>query len=89
MMRAMPAMMAMPMMMGYPTRSVGFEQPRDECETRFKKRIDELDERVEALDIRMNTILRAVELQTQILEEIKVRGTIGKQPIPQAAVDQG
>lgn len=90
-MRAMPAMMAMPMMpMMYgqavvpQTRAVTFEEPRTRnrgpersCED-SGDRIDELDARVEALNLRMKTIQRAVELQTRLLEELKEQGAFGK-----------
>ncbi len=84
MMRAVPTMMAMPMMVGTPVRGVSLEsQSRDLCDDRKQRdRLDDLDERVDALDLRMQTLQRAVELQTRILEEIKAQGTIGNQPIP-------
>lgn len=83
MMRATPAMIAMPMMMGYSARNASYDtQSRDDCGDRCQKQIDDLDERVAALDLRLKTIQRAVELQTQILEEIKAQGTIGNSPMP-------
>ena len=100
MMRAVPAMMAMPMMpmmMGQVpmTRAVSFEEPRSRgtertCET-SQDRIDELDARVEALNLRMKTIQRSVEIQTRILEELKAQGTIGNKPLgtpPKPAPDK-
>jgi hypothetical protein len=86
MMRAVPAMMAMPMMpmmMGQAPsyRAVSFDEPRNRAPERScegtQDRIDELDARVEALNLRMKTIQRAVEIQTRILEELKAQGTIG------------
>lgn len=83
MVTATPTMMMMPMMLGM--RAASFEQPRssrsrgdDDCHDR----IDELDARVEALHLRMQTIQRSVEFQTRILEEIKSKGEIGGQKIP-------
>ncbi|MEO8165777.1 MAG: hypothetical protein ABI619_10320 [Betaproteobacteria bacterium] len=51
------------------------------------ERIDELDARIEALHVRMQTVQRAVELQTVILEEIKLKGTIGGTKIPSTRVN--
>lgn len=87
MMRAVPAMMAMPMMISPQVRGVSLDsQPRDLCDDRQQRnRLDELDERVDALDLRMQTLQRAVEIQTRILEEIKAQGTIGNKPIPSNA----
>jgi hypothetical protein len=94
MMRAMPAMMAMPMMpvmygqAVMPTaRAAAYEEerPRSRAPERScagsADRIDELDARVEALNLRMKTVQRAVEIQTAILEELKTNGTIGKQKL--------
>lgn len=83
MMRAMPMMAAMPMMMmGTQVRAASLEtQSRDDCCAELEKRMNALDERVDAFDLRMQTIQRAVEIQTRILEEIKAQGTIGNQPI--------
>lgn len=92
MMRAMPAMMAMPMMpvmygqgVMPVARAAAFEEekPRSRGTERScagsADRIDELDARVEALNLRLKTVQRAVEIQTAILEELKTSGTIGKQ----------
>ena len=93
MMQQMPMMMAMPMMMGMgmpmmgattQARSVSYERPREDCCSESERRLDDLDDRVDALDMRMQTIQRAVEIQTRILEEIKAQGTIGKTAIPSA-----
>ena len=84
-MRAMPALMAMPTLTMFRAVSV---EPNSRsargatlCEDQ-DERLDELDARVEALHLRMQTMQRAVELQTQILEEIKLKGTIGGSKIP-------
>ncbi|MCA9202000.1 MAG: hypothetical protein KDA59_03105, partial [Planctomycetales bacterium] len=79
MMRAVPAMMAMPMMLGVQTqaRAASFESPQ-QCDCNdLEDRLNDLDRRVDALDLRMQTIQRAVEIQTRILEELKAQGTIG------------
>jgi hypothetical protein len=82
-------MMVMPMMVSAPVRAVSLEdtRPRSEptCST-SQSRIDELDARVEALNVRLMTIQRAVELQTRILEELKAQGTIGGKGIPQGGM---
>ena len=75
-----PGVMAMPMMMaGFPTasRAVSFDNTRDlprapeqSCAS-SKGRLDELEMQVDALNLRMKTIQRSVELQTRILEEIR------------------
>lgn len=85
MMRAMPAMFAMPMMPMMPM-AVGQTQatraaPEPTC-AGSQDRLDELDARVEALNLRMKTIQRAVEIQTVILEELKAKGSIGGQKLP-------
>ena len=91
-MRAMPAMMTMPMMpmmfgqaVAPTTRAVSFDDDRTRsrgnertCEA-SQDRIDELDARVEALNLRIKTIQRSVEIQTQILQELKAQGTIAGQ----------
>ena len=87
MMRAVPAMMAMPMMLGVQTqaRAASFESPQ-QCDCNdLEDRLNDLDRRVDALDLRMQTIQRAVEIQTRILEELKAQGTIGQKPIPTPA----
>ncbi len=89
-MRAMPMMMTMPMMpMMYgqavapATRAVSFDDPRSRGTEQTcggsQNRLDDLDARVEALNLRIKTIQRAVEIQTSILQELKTQGTIGKQ----------
>jgi hypothetical protein len=79
-----PGVVAMPMMMAAPTRAISFdtrslETPRDLPQSRAaetscassKGRLDELEMQVDALNLRMKTIQRSVELQTRILEEIR------------------
>lgn len=93
-MRAMPAMMAMPMMpvmygqgVMPVARAAAFEEekPRSRGAERScagsADRIDELDARVEALNLRLKTVQRAVEIQTAILEELKASGSIGGQKL--------
>ena len=95
-MRAMPAMMMMPVMsmpMAYgavpETRSAPYQERSAEptC-SGSKDRLDDLDARVEALDLRMRTIQRAVELQTRLLEELKATGSLGGDKTP-PATDSG
>jgi chromosome segregation ATPase len=83
----MMAMPMMPMMIGQVStaRAVSFEEPRSRgversCEG-TQDRIDELDARVEALNLRMKTIQRSLEIQTRILEELRAQGTIGGQKL--------
>jgi hypothetical protein len=69
-------MTSMPMMQ---VRGVSAQTPVCNDDDR---RLDDLEERVDSLHHRMETILDAVEVQTRILEEIKQRGSIGRTPIP-------
>ncbi|MGE0757402.1 MAG: hypothetical protein AB7F89_11275 [Pirellulaceae bacterium] len=88
-MRAAPTMMVMPvmpMMMGVSVRGVSLEEPRSReyqptCAS-SKDRLDELDDRVEALNLRLQTIQRAVELQTVLLEELRAQGAFGTKSAP-------
>jgi len=73
--RAVPSLVSMPMMAGIPVSRAAAPS----CET-DDGRLDELDARVEALHLRMMTIQRSIELQTQILEELSSKGTIGGTP---------
>jgi len=77
-MPAVPSMVSMPMLLG--TRAAAVS--RDVCD---EDRVNELDARVEALHLRLMTIQRAVELQTQILEELRASGTIGGARVPVSA----
>ena len=89
--RSSPAFVAMPfmpMMVSGQMRGISFEDTRDRsrgsernCEG-SQDRLDELDARVEALNLRMQTIQRAVEIQTRILEELKAEGKIGGKKVP-------
>jgi hypothetical protein len=72
----MPIYMAAPM---YTTaaRQYVAEEPRTRSEPNCatsKDRLDTLEMQVEALNLRMKTILRSVEIQQVILEEIKNQG---------------
>ena len=76
------------MMVSGQMRGISFEDTRDRsrgsernCEG-SQDRLDELDARVEALNLRMQTIQRAVEIQTRILEELKAEGKIGGKKVP-------
>ena len=82
MMRAMPAMFAMPMMpMMVGQTPATRATPEPTC-AGSQDRLDDLDARVEALNLRMKTIQRAVEIQTVILEELRAKGSIGGQKLP-------
>jgi hypothetical protein len=74
--RAVPSLVSVPMMAGVPVSRAATTS----CEA-DDERIDELDARVEALHLRMVTIQRSIELQTQILEELRDKGTIGGTPL--------
>jgi len=80
-MRAVPSMVSMPMM-AMQTGVVADQAPAGAARSDQEDRIDELDARVEALHLRMQTILRSVELQTQILQELRDRGSIGGTLLP-------
>lgn len=76
----------MPMMVSGQVRGVTFEdnsqRSRDfepNCQG-SKGRLDELDARVEALNLRMQTIQRAVELQTRILEKMQADSLATQKP---------
>jgi len=71
-----PGVVAMPMMMASAGISRGmsldqFRSPSEQNCSASKDRIDALELQVEALDLRMQTIQRSVEIQTKILEEMK------------------
>jgi hypothetical protein len=82
-----PGVIAMPMMMTT-NRQVSFEEPRarssPDCST-SKDRIDVLEDKVEALNLRMQTIQRSVEIQTRILEEMKAERMFPQRYLPPAA----
>jgi len=80
MMRAMPALVSMPMMLGA-TADANRSATRSSCDE-HDDRISEMDERIEALHVRMMTIQRSVELQTKILEELRASGSIGGTRLP-------
>ena len=84
-MRAAPMMMAMPMMMvGTPVRTGTFQAPpattADTTCASSQSQLADLDARVNALDFRMKTIQRTIELQTELLQELKNRGAFGTAP---------
>ncbi len=88
--RAMPALMAIPTLTMFRTVSVESDsrsRSGSQCDDQ-EERINELDARIEAIHLRMQTVQRSVELQTQILEEIKLKGTIGGTRIPLKPVTQ-
>ena len=81
--------MAMPMMVGGFTsaRAVSFvpEETRSLAPRAAERscagssdRLDLLEQQVDALNLRMKTIQRAVEIQTRILEEMKAEGNFPK-----------
>lgn len=70
-----PGVVTMPMMMAGFARQAP-EEPRSReasCNT-SKDRLDLLETQMAALDLRMQTIQRSVEIQTRILEEMKADG---------------
>ncbi len=79
-MRAMPSMVSMPMM-AMQTAPVSTQSGSREARSDQDDRLDEMDARVEALHLRMQTIQRSVELQTQILLELRDQGSIGGSPL--------
>jgi hypothetical protein len=80
-----PGVIAMPMMMAGVARQASFEQPRAPAEqtcSNSKDRLDALETQVEALNLRMKTIQRSVEIQTRILEEMKAEGRFPQRYLP-------
>ena len=80
-----PGVVAMPMMMAGFARQVPEERPRStpkECD-QAHDRIDQLEQKVDALDLRMQTIMRSVEIQTRILEEMKAERVFPKRYLPE------
>jgi len=78
MFNATPGVFAMPMMMPMAVQPTSFQtkelkSPEQTCST-SSSRFVEIEDRVNALDLRMRTIQRAVEIQTRILEEMKEEG---------------
>ena len=73
MFNATPGVFSMPMMMPMSIQQASFQQPRAAEPTCSSSgsRMSDVEERVNALDVRMRTIQRAVEIQTRILEEMK------------------
>jgi hypothetical protein len=74
-MRAAPTIMAMPMMMvGTQARTVSLDEPRprstDTSCSFSQDRLDDLDARVDALNLRLKTMQRAVEMQTVLLQKL-------------------
>jgi hypothetical protein len=84
-----PGVIAMPMMMAGVSRQASFEQPRSApeptCST-SKDRLDALETQVGALNLRMMTIQRSMEIQTRILEEMKAEGRFPQRYLPPAGV---
>jgi len=79
-----PGVIAMPMMMA--ARQATFEQPREQTCSTSKDRLDALETTVSALDLRMRTIQRSVEIQTRILEEMKAEGRFPQRYLPPGGV---
>ena len=79
-----PGVIAMPMMMA--ARQATFEQPREQTCSTSKDRLDALETTVSALDLRMRTIQRSVEIQTRILEEMKAEGRFPQRYLPPSGV---
>jgi len=77
MLRAMPTAFVLPMLS---LREVSWGTATRSSEG--DDRLDELDARIEAIHLRLSTVQRTVELQTKLLEELKLQGTIGGQPLP-------
>lgn len=79
--RSAPVSLAMPTLVSLPMFGSGLASA-SRSSSSSNSRIDDLEERVDSLHRRMIVIERAVEVQTEVLEEIKARGTIGGTPIP-------
>ena len=86
---SVPAMMFQPQFIAMPVMyggggNRGFDGPQPQSRAMepscsdSKDRINTLEERVEALDLRIRTIQRSVEIQTQILEQMKANGLFEK-----------
>jgi len=72
---------AMPMMMTTGVRAASFVPETRAAEQTCASsggRLDEIEAQVDALNLRMRTIQRSVEIQTRILEEMKAEGMFPK-----------
>src|SRR5436190_14489475 len=81
-----PGVVAMPMMMASFGASANRSVPtsRDQSCAGSKDRVDELEIQVEALNVRMKTIQRSMEIQVRLLEEMKAEGKFPNRYLPQA-----
>ncbi len=94
MFNATPGVFSMPMMMPMAIQPTSFQQPKaleQSCSSSSGSngRITDIEDRVNALDLRMRTIQRAVEIQTLILEEMKAEGNFPSRFKNQAATSAG
>jgi hypothetical protein len=86
-----PGVVTMPMMMaGFGAAQRSAETPRSEraCST-SKDRMDELEAQVDALNLRMKTIQRSMEIQVRLLEEMKAEGKLPSRYAPPQAPAAG
>lgn len=81
---AMPMMMPMPMAVQPASYQPKSAPPETTCAA-SRDRIVEIEDRVNALDLRMQTIQRSLEIQTRILEEMKAEGKFPSRYLPQGA----